>query len=262
MKSGVIIYYDRFNGYIELEKVFVDKFTKGGILADEMGLGKTVEVLACILNNSNINSLNESESPLIERPKKIISQISQRNNEYVTENTKEVVLNVPKEFLKKGKSANYIALEKFYNSTLSKMSTVHNNFHMNKQSLIVQCICGGDSETNLAKCVSCGKLQHKACLKYEAYMGPYFCPQCWKEQPLVESEGTLIVTPMALKTQWCQEIRKHIKGNIHVLIYEGYSCSMVYPTDLKKYNIVITTYNVLQHELPLTGSLTVSISLF
>jgi E3 ubiquitin-protein ligase SHPRH len=71
-------------------------------------------------------------------------------------------------------------------------------------------------------------------------------------QPLVECKATLIVSPASLRTQWCKEICKHIRGDFRVLQYGGSSLTPIYPTELAKYDVVITTYNVLQSELRLT----------
>ncbi|XP_021928095.1 E3 ubiquitin-protein ligase SHPRH isoform X2 [Zootermopsis nevadensis] len=49
--DGQLLFYNRYAGYITVEKPKSVKLPTGGILADEMGLGKTVEVLACLLAN-------------------------------------------------------------------------------------------------------------------------------------------------------------------------------------------------------------------
>nr|CAH7738163.1 unnamed protein product [Callosobruchus chinensis] len=87
---------------------------------------------------------------------------------------------------------------------------------------------------------------------YNKKLGEYFCPQCWMNQPLVEIGATLIVTPMSLRKQWISEIRRHIGGSIRVLQYDGCNSMAIYPTQFKNYDIVVTTYSVLQSELRLT----------
>ncbi|CAH1988087.1 unnamed protein product [Acanthoscelides obtectus] len=87
---------------------------------------------------------------------------------------------------------------------------------------------------------------------YNKKLGEYFCSQCWMSQPLIEIGATLIVTPLSLRKQWISEIRRHIGGGIKVLRYDGCNSMVIYPTDLKNYDIVVTTYNVLQSELRLT----------
>lgn len=253
LKSGVTIYFNKYDGNVELEKPNNGNLTKGGILADEMGLGKTVEVLACILANSNVDyskKYDDDQEPVIETAKKIVNL---KNDDCIetVDLPPEIKLKVPDKWVKKTKSANYIALEKWYKESLSKvMSTFRRE--SDKVSSLVQCICGGNSENELVKCTECQKCQHQSCLGYKTTFGLYYCPQCWMERPLLNCNATLIVTPVSLKSQWCKEIQRHIRGNLRVLVYEGYSSSPVYPTSLDMYDIVITTYSVLQNELRLT----------
>jgi hypothetical protein len=49
--NGQLVFYNKYAGYITMEKPKSVELPSGGILADEMGLGKTVEVLACLLAN-------------------------------------------------------------------------------------------------------------------------------------------------------------------------------------------------------------------
>lgn len=258
LKSGITVYYDKFNGNVLMEKPVISNFSKGGILADEMGLGKTVEVLACILANSKLlERTNTDAQPIIEyqRKKTYVAKDESINNAkiYVGRVEKH---KVPEKWTKKQKSANYIALEKWYNETLSELSTLRpkNN---GENSSFVQCICGDNSDNDLVECTNCKKYQHKSCFGFIRSCKEYFCPQCWIEKPLVDSDGTLIVTPGSLRMQWCKEISKHIKGNLKVLVYKGNTVSPIYPTNLKKYDLVITTYSVLQNELRLTENLQV-----
>ena len=74
-------------------------------------------------------------------------------------------------------------------------------------------------------------------------------------QPLLESHGTLIITPRILVDQWCEEISKHVCGDFKVLVYNGHvDLQPVYPKKLTEYDIVITNYNVLQSELHLCNN--------
>lgn len=45
---------------------------------------------------------------------------------------------------------------------------------------------------------------------------------------------------------------KHISGGLRVLIYEGFTSTPIYPKKMLVYDVVITTYAVLQAELRLT----------
>ena len=81
----------------------------------------------------------------------------------------------------------------------------------------------------------------------DEYRGEYFCPHCWTEQTPVESKATLIVSPTAISYQWIEEIQKHIKHkNVRMLFYEGTKQSgYIQPRTLANYDIVITTYTVI-----------------
>ncbi|MPC35312.1 E3 ubiquitin-protein ligase SHPRH [Portunus trituberculatus] len=54
-QDGVVLYFNKFAGFLVKEKPLAVLPTPGGILADEMGLGKTVEVLSCMLCHPRLN---------------------------------------------------------------------------------------------------------------------------------------------------------------------------------------------------------------
>lgn len=58
--------------------------------------------------------------------------------------------------------------------------------------------------------------------------------------------------PTSLKKQWAAEMAKHISDGLRVLVYEGFSATPIYPKKLLVYDVVLTTYAVLQAELRLT----------
>ncbi|KAJ8932032.1 hypothetical protein NQ314_015005 [Rhamnusium bicolor] len=267
LKSGENVYYDKYTGYIDITKPIISPCIRGGIVADEMGLGKTVEVFACILLNKKVSSISQvnkddsliehdsgelKKSPIIDRQRKK-RKIDKECDEKSDNIYKPKKLKIPNDWVKPSskKSSTWIALEMWYNSVLtsSNSTTQHSR---NDDDPLVQCICGNTIEEGLIECDCCGKYQHRSCLGYNRTHGRYLCPQCWMDEPLLECGGTLIVTPLALRTQWCNEIRKHIKGGLKVLQYEGFSATPVYPTQLKEYDLVITTYKVLKAELCLT----------
>ena len=80
--------------------------------------------------------------------------------------------------------------------------------------------------------------------------GEYICPHCWTLQEPVESGATLIVSPSSISYQWIEEIQKHIKHkNVRMLFYKGTKASgYIQPRDLSNYDIVVTTYSILQSE--------------
>ncbi|GJQ74764.1 hypothetical protein Trydic_g21610 [Trypoxylus dichotomus] len=258
LKSGVKIYFDKYTGYIDLDKPMAMSLRTGGILADEMGLGKTVEVLACMLSHPYEKS--QCMRPLVQTTTTwpvIIKQTRKREihvdkvDETPEHEDSAKKLKVPEGWVKpKSKKPAYkIALDAWYESEL--------NFGR-KDIVIpkVQCICGNtDERSDCVQCVDCTKIQHSRCLGYKSTYGEYICPQCWMIRPSLESGATLIVTPYSLKQQWCDEILKHIDGVFRVFLYEGgLNRVPVYPKKFLEYDLVITTYSVLQSELRLSES--------
>ncbi|KRT78223.1 PHD finger motif containing protein, partial [Oryctes borbonicus] len=257
LKSGVKIYFDKYTGYIDVSKPMTTSLRTGGILADEMGLGKTVEVLACMLSHPH-EHLKLRDIKAFKRDTTwpvITKQTRKRELKFdKVEKTPELnvfpkKLKIPEDWVKGSskKSSLRIALDSWY---LSQLNTTPREIEIPK----VQCICGStDETTDCVECVDCSKIQHGKCLGYRSKNGPYICPQCWMIRPPLESGATLIVTPYSLKQQWCDEIIKHVDGAFKVFLYEGVQNRIpVYPTILLQYDLVITTYTVLQNELRLS----------
>ncbi|CAH1988084.1 unnamed protein product [Acanthoscelides obtectus] len=256
LPSGLQVYFVPFSGYVSNTYPQIEPCIRGGILADEMGLGKTVEVLACILLHPKDEHVflqdNGEMKPIIisAKRKKMNSDreeetYTQAEGPQTTKKIKEIQRNIMK--VNPKKTATKIALETWYALELG----FGKNYGLPKEPPI-QCVCGSIFDEGIVKCESCGKKQHKLCLGYNKKLGEYFCSQCWMSQPLIEIGATLIVTPLSLRKQWISEIRRHIGGGIKVLRYDGCNSMVIYPTDLKNYDIVVTTYNVLQSELRLT----------
>ncbi|XP_018318562.1 E3 ubiquitin-protein ligase SHPRH [Agrilus planipennis] len=256
LKSGETVYLNKSNCYVENTPQLIPPLRTGGILADEMGLGKTVEVLACILLNPYnendatsasstrvcIESFSQSNAPQTrKRRKPLQNAISEKEQLYVDKPKK---LKVPKDWVKnpKKKSNNYIALHTWYESVLNDMKIKKPEAVLIKK---VQCICGNRNEDNIIQCVDCSKFQHVSCFNYKPEFGDYRCAQCWENQPYIECKGTIIVCPKALVNQWLTEISKHIDKGLKVFHYDK---RPIYPTQLKEYDIVLTTYSVLHTE--------------
>ncbi|XP_034111735.1 E3 ubiquitin-protein ligase SHPRH [Drosophila albomicans] len=119
----------------------------------------------------------------------------------------------------------------------------------------VHCICIEQSAAKLlVKCTLCQLWQHQQCIKDSH--SDYVCPNCWTElmsmpqAQLVESRATIIVSPSEIKTQWHQEISKHVDGTLKVLLYPGLHAGVWYsPLELAQYDIVLTDYRILGHEI-------------
>lgn len=269
LKSGLEVYFDKYTGYLVTTKPVLQQESCGGILADEMGLGKTVEVLACILLNPSptkrigsgaANKVYDADAcPSVERNSKKrrirdneTTRVVEGNNKLVDEAKK---IKVSSDWVKSGskKTQTRIALELYYNNCLEELNPYR---AITAEVLRVECLCGNasvDTEATV-QCVDCAKLQHPSCLGYRKEYGNFRCAQCWMTQPELDSRATLIVSPKALRTQWCNEVRKHVAGRFKILQYDGTCVAPVYPTKLLDYDLVITTYSVLQSELRLSES--------
>ncbi|KAK9884497.1 hypothetical protein WA026_007338 [Henosepilachna vigintioctopunctata] len=270
LPSGLEIFFDKYSGHIIPTKPVVASSTNGGILAEEMGLGKTVEFLALILNHplideedkkhlSHMMTSSDSEIddledlPVFKKQPKKISQHKMKkieaNSSSSTFVDKSKEIEVPEDWVKnyKNKSNTWIALDLWYKNALSEV-----NHKPSRHVSSVECVCGSTHNDDLIKCVDCEKFQHKQCVGFELRFGSFRCSSCWLQQPLVETRATLIVTPVSLRTQWCNEIKKHVNQKLRVLVYEGSNKNPVYPNYLREFDIVITTYSVLQSEFRLT----------
>uniref|UniRef100_A0AAR5Q841 RING-type domain-containing protein n=1 Tax=Dendroctonus ponderosae TaxID=77166 RepID=A0AAR5Q841_DENPD len=249
LRSGRVVFVEKFTALLENEPPVVSRGWKGGILADEMGLGKTIEVLALILSHQKTPSPtctvsdNMKQLTVATGPKRQLSR-SKDPPERKTKKIKKA------ETVNTGKSNTFKALEAIYTETLSQFCTTKPRARHVVNP--VQCICGSASTNDTVKCVTCDKLQHISCLAWRPELGPYKCPQCWEAADLIESKATLIVVPATLSRQWCREMETHLKYGLKVLHYEGCTNSPVYPAELLDYDIVITTYSVLKSDIKLT----------
>ena len=103
------------------------------------------------------------------------------------------------------------------------------------------------------QCEKCRQYQHADCVGFDVtdpYRGEYYCPHCWYTMPPCESKATLIVSPASIAYQWIDEMKRHLSADIKVLFYRGTKTSgYIQPRQLaSNYDIVVTTYGVLQSE--------------
>ncbi|XP_031262898.1 helicase-like transcription factor CHR28 [Pistacia vera] len=63
--------------------------------------------------------------------------------------------------------------------------------------------------------------------------------------------GTLVVCPTSVLRQWAEELRNKVtsKGSLSILVYHG-SNRTKDPSELAKYDVVITTYSIVSMEVP------------
>ncbi|XP_017122187.1 E3 ubiquitin-protein ligase SHPRH [Drosophila elegans] len=127
-----------------------------------------------------------------------------------------------------------------------------------RQEQEVFCICTQKRGTRV-QCNKCRRWQHKHCMhmlsKQAEDDANHLCPSCWSElaksgDRLVDTGATIIVSPNAIKLQWYQEMQKHIRPGLKVLLYRGlHSCSWISPLELAKYDVVLTDYVILRNEI-------------
>ncbi|KAH8021402.1 hypothetical protein HPB51_015582 [Rhipicephalus microplus] len=117
----------------------------------------------------------------------------------------------------------------------------------------IECLSDGEGE-EMVQCPKCHVSHRVACHPGEEQ---YLCPHCWvdptKEKIAVKS--TLIVSPSSISFQWLEEIERHQKDNVlRVMEYRGVQDhGFVSPLTFSKYDIVLTTYEVLKKELHYTN---------
>ena len=166
------------------------------------------------------------------------------------------------------KESLYEKLKPMYESHLAEMSEAatarkkqyHGTFFDTKVGPMdyFECVCGEDDVGAAhdrkwrVKCGECRQSQHAACVGYDVanpLRGDYFCPHCWTTLAPAESKATLIVSPAAIAYQWVDEIKRHLSADVKVLFYRGTKAAgYVQPRHLAAYDIVVTTYQVLQSE--------------
>lgn len=128
------------------------------------------------------------------------------------------------------------------------------------KEICVRCICHNVKkiDSHLISCSICSTEQHRSCVGILDLAGntsdadtEYVCPFCWKSsKEIIESKTTIIVTPASIKSQWKEELERHIiDKSFKVFIYEGISSGWVSPTELVKFDAILTDFNTLSKEL-------------
>ena len=122
--------------------------------------------------------------------------------------------------------------------------------------LKLRCICHKPTQKlNSITCKKCWTSQHIKCVFQtsisEEDRNKYKCPFCWKKsKDIIDSPTTLIIMPASIKTQWKDEIQRHVKDNsFKLLIYNGISNGWISPHELVKYDAILTDFNTLSSEL-------------
>ncbi|XP_077487970.1 E3 ubiquitin-protein ligase SHPRH isoform X1 [Amblyomma americanum] len=216
-RHGKVLYYNKYGGFFVGEKIdFALTARPGGILADEMGLGKTVEFLACILHHP-MPSFDPASAEASDTDEYELSD----GDDPMAEDLADL-----------------------------------------PQGTRVQCLCGGlalgTAVEEVVRCPCCRAYYHLECTA-SGGLAPgakYLCPHCWvdpaKEKMRVKT--TLIVSPSSISFQWLEEIERHQKDwGLHIMEYKGVqSDGFVSPLTFARYDVVLTTYEVLRKEANFT----------
>ncbi|CAJ0574863.1 unnamed protein product, partial [Mesorhabditis spiculigera] len=200
---------------------------RGGILAEEMGLGKTVELLALI---STIQR-DKPEPPMV---KKSLLYHGYRNQDPIVATMEHLVSSVTA-MIEGDRGIKKMAKE--------RQKAINGNAFYNVQPMY--------SRTKALKCIGCGEkcAPDRVLLPPDYDLGSFECPGCMADT-IIPGKATLIIVPNAIFTQWYEEIRRHIKENVKVELYQGLSThGYKHPTLLADKDIVLTTYEVLEKEL-------------
>ncbi|CAB3388448.1 Hypothetical predicted protein [Cloeon dipterum] len=121
-----------------------------------------------------------------------------------------------------------------------------------------ECVCGvvadaalDDNSETKVKCAECGLVQHRKCVRFVGNASLYHCPHCNVRRPLLKVKTTLIVAPDAISQQWMHELEKLVsKDSLKVKFYNGvYMDGYHQPSSLAKYDVLVTSYEVLNKEL-------------
>ena len=115
----------------------------------------------------------------------------------------------------------------------------------------LQCFCGGAEPGPGLECCKCRTVQHAKCTDYTGLDADFTCATCATAGGTTAIKATLIISPGIIKDQWRSEIDKHTNdGALKVLEYCGVrEGAFVRPERLAEYDVVVTTYEVLKHEV-------------
>lgn len=187
----------------------------GGILADVMGLGKTVEVIGLITNFTKDNVPELSTDDDI--------------------NETWIGYESPSEERK---------------LTWKKKQREDSRFELNDK------FCSKTKKNGLQKgkgveCSMCWLVFDPEDVCWNKKRGEDFtCPFCVQKKLRIDSAATLIIVPFALIQQWCEELTKHSKNTLKILLYYGVrNDQYVHPQTFSEYDVILTTFETLIGEL-------------
>ncbi|KAI5079688.1 hypothetical protein GOP47_0005167 [Adiantum capillus-veneris] len=265
LDGKTLFYYNPFSG--ALSKIPTNSFAniRGGILADEMGLGKTVELLACIMTNSD-RALASQRCEAAERARKELDmKLLKRKRERIA---------CPCGACDDDHAGIWVqcdVCDVWQHASCVGFGTEYESVQFFEYQMAIRKRQAKVSNSSSAKRREF-TADESISVKKEIYTirKDFVCGDCASLIGSVEVEGvsnaTLIVCPSSILGQWQEEIARHTeKGALKVIVYEGFQKGpglqsggevtrtkygkIVGAHELAMADIVLTTYNTLQADL-------------
>ncbi|KND04184.1 uncharacterized protein SPPG_01618 [Spizellomyces punctatus DAOM BR117] len=230
-EHGHTLFVHRLTGAVSLDQPFMlenEQQVLGGILADEMGLGKTVMVLALIL--------------LHERARALADRVSSSDMQGVKEQARNRTI---------------IDGGNRRNGKTSKNGQIVPD--TNDHDYCTWCKAPPSDKIEFwIACDECDKWYHGRCVgltqKRARRLDRYVCPSCEEAMERdqisnpIPTSGTLIIAPSVIIEQWMSETHRHAPS-LTCLVYEADPAKPITPTELSRYDIVLTSYDSLRREV-------------
>ncbi|CAJ0947227.1 unnamed protein product, partial [Mesorhabditis belari] len=220
------IYYFPYCGLFAKQRWDIELSLQGGILAEEMGLGKTVELLALI----STRNPNNPDPDIIKK-----NHVKRRREDPIVETVEYLVSSV---------TASIEGDMGIKEMDKIRAKTVKGALYYNTQ-------LPNKRKNFWLTCVSCYErcCSDRITLPANYDTTNFKCPTCMIDET-VDAGATLIVVPNSILSQWYEEIRRHIRENVTVDLYQGvFVHGYKHPELLAGQDIVLTTYDVLEKEL-------------
>uniref|UniRef100_A0A915C674 Helicase ATP-binding domain-containing protein n=1 Tax=Parascaris univalens TaxID=6257 RepID=A0A915C674_PARUN len=204
----------------------------GGILADEMGLGKTVELLGLIVSHRRGEAPTKDPDPIVKR-----SVIAIVLEEIISTVVAGLEANLPRCTMTRKRS-----WDLYYNEIEDE--SVKKRSKMSKSVNVVSSIT----------CLACGVECSQAKVfwdRFDSSAIPFCCPNCIQKQENKKAiKATLVIAPSTICHQWYEEVKRHVRDDVVVDIYNGVAAEgYKHPEYLATRDIVICSFETLASEV-------------